>query len=265
VAAGSGKAKRSGSKKPAKKKVAKKKPAGKAPAAKGDAPILADEIPVFCAHDEVVATSSLVPNPRNPNTHPDVQIDLLSKVILNQGWRAPITVSTRSGFVVRGHGRLAAAIRLNAELVPIDRQDYADEASEWADLVADNRIAELAEMDAPALKDLLVEMDTGAFDMDLTGFDATAMEDLMTMTEPGFGEPYGGTSTGQDGQGVTSPWAAVGSRDTVAVKIGLVETSLPGALVKQLGDYMEGKRADVGHRYHETLENVVRAGLENVE
>jgi hypothetical protein len=49
---------------------------------------------------------SVVGNPRNPNVHPERQIELLAKIISAQGWRAPITVSTRSGFVVRGHGRL---------------------------------------------------------------------------------------------------------------------------------------------------------------
>ena len=63
-------------------------------------------ISIHCAHDELVDITTLVPNPRNPNRHPDKQIELLAKIIQNQGWRAPITVSTRSGFIVRGHGRL---------------------------------------------------------------------------------------------------------------------------------------------------------------
>jgi len=108
------------------------------------------------------------------------QIELLAKIIRAQGWRAPITVSTRSGFIVRGHGRLLAAQKLGVAEVPVDYQDYASEAEEWADLVADNRIAELAEMDNTALKDLLQELDTGAFDMELTGFTDEELEDLMT-------------------------------------------------------------------------------------
>ncbi|HHY48109.1 MAG TPA: hypothetical protein GX506_12520 [Firmicutes bacterium] len=39
----------------------------------------------------------------------------------------------------------------------MDRQDYATEADEWADLIADNRLQELAEMDGTMLKDLLEE------------------------------------------------------------------------------------------------------------
>lgn len=34
------------------------------------------------------------------------------------------------------------------------------------------------------LKDLAEQMDTGAFDMDLTGFDGEALEELMTATAP---------------------------------------------------------------------------------
>lgn len=101
----------------------------------------ASGIPVHCSFDEIANVASLVPNPRNPNTHPEKQIQLLAKIIKNQGWRAPITVSKRSGFIVRGHGRLLAAQFLGVDQVPVDRQDYATEAEEWADL-----IAELAEM-----------------------------------------------------------------------------------------------------------------------
>ena len=136
--------------------------------------------PVFCAYDELVSLEKLVPNPRNPNGHPDAQIELLAKIIAAQGWRAPITVSTRSGFVVRGHGRLAAARRLGATAAPVDYQDYCDEASEWADLIADNRVAELAEIDFRLLTDLLGELDVGDFDMGLTGFDESELERLMT-------------------------------------------------------------------------------------
>ena len=93
----------------------------------------ADDIPVFCAHDDIAPIETVVPNPRNPNKHPDAQLELLAKIIDGQGWRAPITVSNRSGFVVRGHGRLAAARLLGKATVPIDRQEYADEASEYAD------------------------------------------------------------------------------------------------------------------------------------
>ena len=130
---------------------------------------------VKCAHDEMVPVEKLVPNPRNPNKHPAKQIELLAKIIGAQGWRAPITVSTRSGFIVRGHGRYDAAGKLGCESVPVDFQDYGNEAEEWADLIADNRIAELASIDEDELTGILQEMHQNFKDFDLT---LTGVEDI---------------------------------------------------------------------------------------
>jgi hypothetical protein len=135
----------------------------------------ASDIDVWCSHDELVDITELVQNPRNPNTHPDKQIALLAKIIKNQGWRQPITVSKRSGFIVKGHGRLAASKVLMVENVPVDYQDYATEAEEYADLIADNRIAELAEIDEDMISDLLGDTMFDDFDMDLTGFDSVEL------------------------------------------------------------------------------------------
>lgn len=140
----------------------------------------ADGVPVFCAHDEVVDVAKLVPNPRNPNTHPDNQIQLLGRIIRQTGWRAPITVSTRSGFIVKGHGRLSAALLEGVKEVPVDYQGYASEAEEYADLVADNRIAELAEIDNKMLADIFAEIDTGEIPIEMTGYTEDEVEDIVT-------------------------------------------------------------------------------------
>lgn len=136
------------------------------------------EVQIHCAYTEVIDPALLTPNPRNPNHHPKKQIELLAKIIQSQGWRAPVTVSNRSGFVVRGHGRLQAALLLGCK-VPIDRQEYASDAEEWADLIADNRIAELAEMDTGEVARLLNELDGLDFDMDLTGYAGKALDNLL--------------------------------------------------------------------------------------
>jgi DNA modification methylase len=100
-----------------------------------------------CAYDEIVSLSKLVPNPKNANNHPKQQIDLLAKIIDYQGQRAPIVVSSRSGFITKGHGRLMALQKLGWSQAAVDFQDYESEAQEYADLIADNKIAELAEHD----------------------------------------------------------------------------------------------------------------------
>ena len=147
-------------------------------------PTTASTIPIHCSYARLADVTSLVANPRNPNKHSDKQVALLAKVIRHQGWRAPITVSKRSGFIVTGHGRLAAALLLQVEQVPIDEQDFDTEADEWAHLVADNRIAELADADRGMIADLLGELDAGGLDMDLTGFDMEALEELMEDQNP---------------------------------------------------------------------------------
>ena len=145
--------------------------------------ITADGIPVYCAYDELADIASLVPNPRNPNQHPKKQIEMLAKIIKAQGWRAPVTVSNRSGFIVRGHGRLLAGLLLNATQIPVDRQDYASEAEEWADLIADNRIAELSEADDALMASLLSELD--GFDVELAGFTTKDAAKLLAEMETG--------------------------------------------------------------------------------
>lgn len=130
----------------------------------------ADGIPVYCAHDAVIAADEMRPNPKNPNMHPDEQLRRLGAIIRNAGWRNAITVSTRSGLIVRGHGRLAAAQLEGLSEVPVDYQDYASDAEELADLIADNRIAELADPDMQKLAGLFEEIDAAEFPIELTGF-----------------------------------------------------------------------------------------------
>ena len=137
---------------------------------------MADNITIHCAYTDLVDIASVIPNPRNPNHHSDKQVALLAKVIKAQGWRAPITVSNRSGFIVRGHGRLMAAQLLGLDTVPIDRQDYESEAAEYADLIADNRIAELSDIDNTLLGDLLA--DTGDF-AEFTGYSDDDIASLL--------------------------------------------------------------------------------------
>lgn len=140
----------------------------------------ADGVPVFCAHDAIVDVAKLVPNPKNPNQHPDSQIQLLGRIIRQTGWRQPITVSKRSGFIVKGHGHLSAALLEGIKEAPVDYQNYTNDAEEYADLVADNRIAELAETDNRLLADIFAEIDTGEIPMELTGYTEDEVESLVT-------------------------------------------------------------------------------------
>jgi hypothetical protein len=135
-------------------------------------------IPIHCVHSTVVPINSLVENPRNTNRHPIDQIELLARIIEKNGWRSPIIVSNRSGFIVKGHGRYEAAKLLALTEVPVEYQDYASEAEEYADMLADNRIAELAEMDLAGLNTLLEQATAAGATLDSMGFTDAAFEDL---------------------------------------------------------------------------------------
>ena len=131
----------------------------------------------------------LKPHPRNPNTHPQLQIELLAKVIQENGFRAPIVVSLRSGFITKGHGRLAAALAIGCSHVPVDFQDYVSEEMELADMLADNKIAELAEMDTAILAGIVNDLEGKGFDLDLTGLTNNDLSQLFNETKVGETDP----------------------------------------------------------------------------
>lgn len=137
-------------------------------------------LPIHCDYTKLDAPENLKPNPANPNLHNDHHTQLLCTMLRHQGWRDAIIVSKQSGLVVCGHGRLKAAQLLGVKEVPVDLQDFENEADETAHMVADNRISELSEFDNDALKEILATLDTGALDMDVTGFDSATLEKLMT-------------------------------------------------------------------------------------
>jgi 16S rRNA G966 N2-methylase RsmD len=138
-----------------------------------------DGFAVFCSHDEIVELDTLIENPKNPNKHPEAQIELLAKIIKGSGWRAPITISKRSGFIVRGHARRVAAYKAGAKYAPVEYQDYESEAAEYADLIADNRIAEISVLNTDILRDILVDIKDQDYDLTLTGFNEELLADIM--------------------------------------------------------------------------------------
>ena len=130
---------------------------------------------VFCAYTRLVDVAELKPNPRNPKRHPRRQLEVYAKILAG-GWRRPIVVSNRSGLIVKGHGAYEAARDvLKADIVPVDYQEYTSDEAELADLLADNKLAELAENDENALAELLGEL-TGKIDLELAGILASIEE-----------------------------------------------------------------------------------------
>ena len=133
---------------------------------------------IHCEYTELQDPDKLIGHPKNPNEHSEEQIRLLAKIIDHQGFRNPIVVSKRSGFIVAGHARLKAALSLQLKEVPVDLQDFETEADEYAHLVADNKIAELADADNTLIAELIAELEEQGLSSELAGFTS---EDLATL------------------------------------------------------------------------------------
>lgn len=116
-----------------------------------------------------VDINELKPHPENANKHPQSQIEQLAKIINYQGFRSPIIVSNRSGFITVGHGRLEAAKLNGLTRVPVSYQDYDDESQELAHMHADNSIALQAEIDMTKVNESVKKINFN-LDVDFLGF-----------------------------------------------------------------------------------------------
>lgn len=145
-----------------------------------------DEIPVIsnpkirCAHEAQVDPRLLRPNPGNPNTHPPKQIEKFIEIISYTGWRRPITVSKLSGMITKGHGAREAALAAGWSIVPVDYQDYDNEAQELADIMADKFLAEMSTMDNEKLTGMLLKLDSHEdFNWNMTALELPKIEQMM--------------------------------------------------------------------------------------
>lgn len=123
------------------------------------------------------SVASLKAHPKNSNRHTPEQIKRLAEIIEFQGWRYPIKVSTSSGFITSGHGRLEAAKLRGWTEVPVSFQDYDSEEQEFADVVSDNAIAEWAELDLSFINTQIPDLGPN-FDIDLLGIKDFVIEPL---------------------------------------------------------------------------------------
>ena len=151
---------------------------------------------ILCKYDELVEADNLKEHPFNPNTHPDSQIGKLADYIRDTGWRHPVIVSKLSGYIIAGHGRKQAGELAGVE-IPVVYQDFKDEAEERAFLLADNRLAELAELDTE-LVDVNLDFLSGLdFDLESIGFDSVDdfTPDVVTGKETLDGQNYTNTQS----------------------------------------------------------------------
>lgn len=130
---------------------------------------------------------ALVPYSRNPRTHSEEQVAQIAASIREFGFTNPILIDDRNG-IIAGHGRFAAAKELGLDQVPCIDLSHLTEEQRRALVIADNKIAlnggwndELLRLELTDLKEL------GA-DLELTGFDAMELADIMLGKDVEFKE-----------------------------------------------------------------------------
>lgn len=96
-----------------------------------------------------------------------------------------------------------AAKKLGVKEAPVDFQDYENEAAEWADLLADNRIQELSEIDLSEVQAILDEIE--GIDVDLTGYDASELLKTIDDSPPDVEFKEYDESTADDVEFITCP------------------------------------------------------------
>jgi len=128
-------------------------------------------------------TTKLLPYVRNARQHSDEQIAQIAASIAEFGFVNPILTGA-DGVLVAGHGRLAAARKLGLPTVPVVVLDHLTPTQRRALVLADNRLAELATWDDALLRIELEALQDDGFDLDLTGFDADALAELLADEEP---------------------------------------------------------------------------------
>lgn len=120
----------------------------------------------------------LKPYVRNARTHSDDQIEQIAASIREFGFTNPILVASDSG-ILAGHGRLAAARKLNLDAVPVIVLDHLTEAQRRAYVLADNKLALNAGWDETLLAEELAALEAEAFDLSSVGFSDAELAQLL--------------------------------------------------------------------------------------
>jgi ParB-like chromosome segregation protein Spo0J len=136
-------------------------------------------IDFLAEHVERWPIRKLFANKRNAKRHSPDQIAQIAASIKQWGWTMPILVSD-SGEIQAGEGRWRAAKLLDIEDVPVIVARGWSRNKRRAYMLADNRIAENGSWDKDALAIELGDLRDSGFEVSLTGFSKSQIENLLS-------------------------------------------------------------------------------------
>ena len=134
----------------------------------------------------------LSPYAHNARTHSTEQVAQLVESIKQFGWTNPVLIDEK-GKIIAGHGRVMAAEMLKMDSVPVIVLSGLTDEQKKAYRLADNRLPMNAGWDEDLLRMELSDLINADFDVSLTGFIPTEIDELLTDVLPGTGneeEPY---------------------------------------------------------------------------
>lgn len=120
----------------------------------------------------------LQPYGMNSRTHSENQINQIIASIKQFGFTNPCLIDENNNLIA-GHGRLAAAKRLELTEIPCIVLKDLTEIQKKALIIADNKLALNAGWDTDILKSELEIIRDSDFDLELTGFDLAEIDELF--------------------------------------------------------------------------------------
>ena len=117
---------------------------------------------------EMVSIRDLTPYKHNAKIHSDEQVKMIANSIKEFGFNNPILIDDDGG-IIAGHGRIMAAVELGMDEVPCIHLSHLSDEQKRAYILADNKLAELAEWDEKLVDFELLNIEN--IDMSDFGFD----------------------------------------------------------------------------------------------
>lgn len=127
----------------------------------------------------------LSPYAHNARTHSPEQVAQLVESIKQFGWTNPVLIDEK-GEIIAGHGRVMAAEMLKMDSVPVIVLSGLTDEQKKAYRLADNRLPMNAGWDEDLLRMELSDLINADFDVSLTGFIPTEIDELLTDVVPGI-------------------------------------------------------------------------------
>lgn len=131
---------------------------------------------------EHIKVDDLIPYATNSRTHSAEQVAQIAASMVEFGWTNPVLIDAR-GTIVAGHGRVMAARKLGMEAVPCIRLGHLTPSQIRAYVIADNKLALNAGWDEAMLKAELDILKEEGFDIGLTGFSDSEIEELLAQED----------------------------------------------------------------------------------